>query len=71
MQEGIEMQEPPSGHGMGKKVKQERAWSLQHMGDRGNGLRGAQGTVEVLCSLPLTPGDPNLLYPRAGEVKAS
>ena len=71
MEEGIEMQEPPLGHGMGREVKQERVWSLQHVGDRGSGLRGAHGAVEVPCSLPLTPGDPNLLSPRAGEVKAS
>lgn len=56
MEEGIRaMQELPSGHGMGREAKQERVWSLQHVGDTGSGLRGAQGAVEVPCSLPLTP----------------
>ena len=35
-----EMQEPRSGRGMGREVKQEREWSLQHEGDTGSGLRG-------------------------------
>ena len=45
MEEGIRaMQELPSGHGMVREAKQERVWSLQHVGDTGSGLRGAQGT---------------------------
>ena len=50
-----EMQEPCSGHGMGREVKQERVWSLQHVRDTGSGLQGAQGAVEVPCCLPLAP----------------